>query len=159
MFVRFGLFHMTNLQVHQIWWKPQYLFRLVSVKLSVDKVATMSHFSLNSLASPFLFGLGNFFSHWWPSTKCSHDWHVQIYIGIQVILQGLIFRQNFAMWMVCGLSGVCINDRRISNDYVVVVIQEVFIIDVITIDPLDSNVEVILFWSSKFLKQDLIGNV
>jgi hypothetical protein len=61
--------------------------------------------------------------------------------------------------MVCGLSGVCINDRRISNDYVVVVIQEVFIIDVITIDPLDSNVEVILFWSSKFLKQDLIGNV
>jgi hypothetical protein len=61
--------------------------------------------------------------------------------------------------VVCGLNGGCISDRRISNDYVVVVIQEVFIIDVITIDPLDSNVEVILFWSSKFLKQDLIGNV
>jgi hypothetical protein len=67
------------------------------------------------------------------------------------------------MGVVCGLSGECIDDKKISNNYVVVVVQEVFITNVITIDPLNSYVDnkprAILFWSSKFLKQDLKGNV
>jgi hypothetical protein len=66
---------------------------------------------------------------------------VQVYIGIQVILRGLIFRRNVTMGMVCGLSGGCISDEKIPSDYVVVIIQEVFITNVITIYPLNSNVQ------------------
>jgi hypothetical protein len=47
--------------------------------------------------------------------------------------------------------------------YVIVVVQEVFITHAITIDPLNSYVDskprAILFWSSKYLRQDLKGNV
>jgi hypothetical protein len=66
------------------------------------------------------------------------------------------------MGVVCGLNGGCTSDRKIPNNYVVVVIREVFIIDMIIIDPLNSifnnKPKVILFWSSKFLRQDLTSN-
>ncbi len=129
-----------------------------SVKLYVDKVATMSQWSLNSLTNPFLFGLSSI-----SYIDGHHNWHVQVCIRIQVIFKSPISIRNVAMGVVCGLSGECIDDKKISNNYVVVVVQEVFITNVITIDPLNSYVDnkprAILFWSSKFLKQDLKGNV
>jgi hypothetical protein len=76
-------------------------------------------------------------------------------------LKDLILRQNVGKGVVCGLSGKIMGDLIIPNEYVVVVVQEVFVVESMTIDPLNSKVDVqlgaILFWFAKFLRENLKG--
>jgi hypothetical protein len=61
--------------------------------------------------------------------------------------------------MICGLNGGFIGDRQIPNDYVIIVVREVFIENAIIAYPFNINVDntprTIIFWSCKFLKHDM----
>jgi hypothetical protein len=79
---------------------------------------------------------------------------VQVYIGSLIFLNDLILRWNVGKEVVCGLSGEIMGDWIIPNEYVAIVVQEVFIAKSMILDPLNSKSDVqlgaILFWSAKF---------
>jgi len=64
--------------------------------------------------------------------------------------------------VICRLSGGFIGDKQLPNNYVVIVVHEVFIENAIIVDPFNVNVDstlgTIFFWSCKFLKHDMQGN-
>ncbi len=76
-------------------------------------------------------------------------------------MKDLILRRNVGRGVVCGLSGGIMGDWIIPNEYVVIVVQEVFVAGSMTIIPLNSKADVqpraILFWSAKILKENLKG--
>jgi hypothetical protein len=93
--------------------------------------------------------------------SCLIIYHAQVCIGRLVFLKDLILRRNVGKGVVCGLNGRIMGDLIIPNEYVVVIVQEVFVAKLVTIDPLNSKVDVqlgvIMFWSAKFLREDLKG--
>ncbi len=69
-------------------------------------------------------------------------------------MNDLILRWNVGKEVVCGLSGGIMGDRIIPNEYVAIMVQEVFIAESMIVNPLNSKANVqlgtILFWSAKF---------